>query len=70
MHYNTTSGTPETPEFVVFFSELSKTVVPISNGQIAVPSNVTGLVYAIVTSCESEVTDKTIVAGPAVLIFD
>ena len=55
----------------MFYSGLSKTFVPIDNkGQVAVPRNMTGRVYAVATTSGSEVTDKTLIAGPATLEFD
>lgn len=48
----------------MFYSGLSKTVVPIDGkGQVAVPANISGQVYAVAT------LNKTIVAGPAILLF-
>ena len=55
----------------MFYSGLSKAVVPIDEkGQVAVPANMTGHVYAVATSSGTEATDKTILAGPAILSFD
>lgn len=55
----------------MFYSGLSKAIVPInSKGQVAVPANMSGRVYAIATSSETEVTDETMFAGPATLVFD
>ena len=55
----------------MFYSALSVTSVPVDgNGQVAVPANISGRVYAIATSSETEVTDKTILTSPAVLLFE
>jgi hypothetical protein len=68
VHHGSNSGSAK---FIVFYSGLSETFVPIDgNGQVAVPANMSGHVYAVGTSSGTEVTDKTIVAGPAVLLFD
>ena len=54
-------------KFIVFYSGLSETFVRIdSKGYVAVPANMTGHVYAVGSTSGTEVTDKTIVAGPAV----
>jgi len=57
------------PKFIVFYSGLSETFVSISKGQVVVPANISGQVYAVATSSGTEVTDATIVAGPVILSF-
>ena len=60
--HDSTSGSPK---YVVFYSGPSETFVPINNkGQVAVPANMTGRVYAVATTSGTEVTDKTIFARP------
>lgn len=53
----------------MFYSGLSKTFVPIVNRQVVVPANISGQVYAVATLSGTKATDKTIVAGPAILSF-
>jgi hypothetical protein len=58
-------------KFIVFYSGFSEIFVPVDGkGHVAVPANMTGHVYAVGSSSGTEVTDKTIVAGPAVLLFN
>ncbi|KAF8954007.1 ferritin-like domain-containing protein [Flammula alnicola] len=59
-----------TPTFIAFFSGLDKTFVPITNGEVAVPEGLSGQVYAMATTSGTEATDDTIVAGPAILLFE
>jgi hypothetical protein len=55
----------------VFYYGLSKIFVPIDDeGQVAVPANMSGRVYAVASSSGTEVTDKIVVAGPATYYFD
>jgi hypothetical protein len=57
--------------FVVFLFGLGQNFVPIdSEGNVAVPANLTGQVYGIATSSGTELTDSTTVAGPALLLFE
>lgn len=63
--YNgTTSGV-----FLSLFTGLSTYSLPLSSGSATLPSNLTGTVYAVVSSNDTAVTDDTIVAGPAILLF-
>lgn len=39
-------------------------------GQVAIPANLTGRVYAVATKSGTEVTEKTISAQPVTLMFD
>lgn len=56
--------------FVVFLFGLEKNFVPIDGeGQVAVPANLTGQVYAIATSSGTDLVDSTTVAGPTILLF-
>ena len=65
VHHNSTS---ESPNHVVFYNGPSETFVPIDNkGQVAVPANMTGRVYAVATTSGTEVTNKTMFARPIVL---
>ena len=55
----------------MFYSGPLEIFVPIdSKGQVAVPANMTGRVYAVATTSGTEVTDKTIFARPITLVFD
>ncbi|KIJ60862.1 hypothetical protein HYDPIDRAFT_31909 [Hydnomerulius pinastri MD-312] len=67
--YNATS--PSGTQCIAFLSGLNSTIVPIgSNNTITIPSNLQGVVFAIVTTSNSTVTDADTVAGPAFLSFD
>lgn len=55
--------------FLSLFTGLSTYSLPLSGGSATLPSNLTGTVYAVVSSNGTAVTDDTIVAGPAILLF-
>jgi len=59
-----------TPTHIVFFTGLDKIFVPITDGEVEVPKNLSGQVYALATSSGTEATDSTTVAGPAILLFE
>ena len=64
-------STSAAPTYIVFYSALSQTFVPIDDqGKVAVPANISGQAYAVATSSGTEATDETIVAGPAILLFE
>jgi len=64
-------STSADPTFIVFYFGLSQTFVPIDGqGKVAVPANLSEQVYAVATSSGTEATDKTIIAGPAILLFE
>jgi hypothetical protein len=54
----------------VFFTGLDKIFVPITGGEIEVPKNLSGQVYALATSSGTEAIDSTTVAGPTILLFE
>jgi hypothetical protein len=55
---------------IAFIFGLTPTFVPIQDGTVLVPANVSGQVYAIATSSGSDASDSSTVAGPAVLLFE
>jgi len=65
LHFN---GTGAGDSFVLF-TGLSSYALPITNGTATLPSNLTGTVYGVVSSNATSVTDDTILAGPAILLF-
>lgn len=66
VHFDSNSGV--SPKYVVFYNGLSEIFVPIdSKGQVAVPADITGRVYAVATTSGTEVTNETISARPIVL---
>ncbi|KAJ3504264.1 hypothetical protein NLJ89_g8028 [Agrocybe chaxingu] len=71
-HATSVEKTPATSPatHVSFFTGLDKIFVPITNGQILVPEGLSGTVYAVATKSGEEATDDTIIAGPAVLLFE
>lgn len=60
----TTSGV-----YMIFYSGLSQTAVPINGGKVNIPSGLTGTVYAIVSTNSTAPTDDTTVAGPSIFEF-
>ncbi|KAG5643317.1 hypothetical protein DXG03_001201 [Asterophora parasitica] len=56
--------------FAVFLFGLGQEVVPIRNGRVIIPKNLAGQVYALISTSSSGVTDRTTVAGPALLQFE
>ncbi|KAF9456181.1 ferritin-like domain-containing protein [Collybia nuda] len=57
--------------FAAFLSGFDAQFAPLgSDGNVTLPSNLTGQAYAFVTTSDTIITDDTIVAGPAVLFFN
>jgi len=52
------------PEYIVFFSGLEQIFVPVDNGQVAIPANLSGLTFGVATSSGTTVSVDTILAGP------
>jgi hypothetical protein len=59
-----------TATHIAFFTGLKPIFVPIENGTVLLPQNVSGQVYAIATSSESDSSDDSTVAGPAIMLFE
>lgn len=59
-----------TATHIAFIFGLTPTFVPIQDGTVLVPANVSGQVYAIATSSGSDASDSSTVAGPAILLFE
>jgi hypothetical protein len=55
---------------IAFIFGLTPIYVPIQDGTVIVPANVSGQVYAIATSSGSDSSDNKTVAGPAILLFE
>ncbi|KAF8069907.1 ferritin-like domain-containing protein [Lyophyllum atratum] len=51
-------------------NSLEQEVVPVRGGRVTIPKDVKGQVYAIITTSEEGATDRTTVAGPAILQFE
>ena len=64
--YNNTSSSNST-QYLAFFHGLNTTVVDITSNQATIPSELQGLVFAVVTTNNTDVEDSNIVAGPAAL---
>ncbi|PPQ76187.1 hypothetical protein CVT26_009361 [Gymnopilus dilepis] len=64
------SKSSQTPTHIAFFTGLDKVFVPIENGQVAVPQNLSGQVYAVATASATDASDEAVVAGPAILLFE
>ncbi|KAG5636089.1 hypothetical protein H0H81_009137 [Sphagnurus paluster] len=56
--------------FAVFLFGLGQQVVPIRNGKVTIPRNLAGQVYAIISTSSTGATDRSTVAGPALLQFE
>jgi len=48
----------------VLFSGLQQIFVPVENGQVAMPANLSGLTFAVATSSGTIVSVDTVLAGP------
>ena len=55
--------------YVAFFSGLDKTFVQVTDGQVTIPGDLKGTVYAVATNNATAATDDTTIAGPAILAF-
>ena len=56
--------------YIAFYYELQTIFVAIDQGQVTVPAELSGQVYAVATTNGTEVTDDNTVAGPAILLFE
>lgn len=57
-------------QYVAFISGLNTTFAPIDSNQTAtIPINLQGLVFAVITTDNTILSDETIIAGPATLQF-
>ena len=68
VQFTPSSNVPAT--HIAFLFGLTPTFVPIQDGTVLVPANVSGQVYAIATSSGSDASDNSTVAGPAILLFE
>jgi len=59
-----------TATHIAFVFALTPIFVAIENGNVLVPENLSGQVYAIATSSATELSDSTTVAGPAPMLFE
>ncbi|KAF9483116.1 hypothetical protein BDN70DRAFT_963100 [Pholiota conissans] len=55
---------------IAFYTGLNVIPVPIQDGSVVVPADVDGTVYAVAITSDSDANDSTIVAGPAILLFE
>ena len=55
--------------YVAFFSGLDKSFVQVTDGQVTIPGDLKGTVYAVATNNATAATDDTTIAGPAILAF-
>lgn len=62
---------PKNATHIAFLTGLSQIFVPIINGTVLLPQNVSGQVYAVATNTSGpSVTDSTIAAGPVIMLFE
>ena len=66
----TPSSSDVTATHIAFIFGLTPTFVPIQDGTVLVPANVSGQVYAIATSNGYDASDSSTVAGPAIMLFE
>jgi len=62
------TGVPAT--HIAFIFGLTPIFVPIMDGSVVIPANVSGQVYAIATSNGYDASDSSTVAGPAIMLFE
>ncbi len=64
-------GSPSgTDHYVAFYGGLDPVFVKVDKDkQCVVPANLSGLVYAVLTTTQDVVTDQNTVAGPALMFF-
>ena len=55
---------------IAFIFGLTPIFVPIQDGTVVIPANVSGQVYAIATSNGCDASDSSTVAGPAIMLFE
>jgi hypothetical protein len=56
--------------FAGFLAGIGSFFAPINDeGKVKIPEHLIGTVYVVVTSSGSELTDETIIAGPAIARF-
>ena len=65
----TPSSSDVTATHITFIFGLAPTFVSIQDRTVLVPANVSGQVYAIATSSDSDASDMSTVAGPAILLL-
>ncbi|KAG8759067.1 hypothetical protein FRC12_009858 [Ceratobasidium sp. 428] len=55
--------------YMAFFTGLTTEFAPIQKGEVTIPKDLMGTVYAVVTTDNKTVNDDNTVAGPAILMF-
>ncbi|KAG8767367.1 hypothetical protein FRC12_006300 [Ceratobasidium sp. 428] len=55
--------------YMAFFTRLTTEFAPIQKGEVTIPKDLMGTVYAVVTTDNKTVNDDNTVAGPAILMF-
>lgn len=66
----TYNGTANGTLYAAFFTGLTQEFAALDNGTATLPSNLTGVVYAVISTNGTFADDRSIVAGPAILNFD
>lgn len=70
LNFEATAVAPGTKLFAVFFTGLNKIFVPLEDGKAAVPKDILGTVYIVISKSGSKADDGDIVAGPTMLRFE
>jgi hypothetical protein len=68
--FNSTNTSSGTQLYAAFFTGLSQEIAPIQDGNVTIPADLRGQVYAVVSTNGTMANDDTIVAGPAILQFE
>lgn len=61
---------PSKATHIAFLTGRTPIFVPIQDGNVTFPDNVSGQVYAVATSSGTDASDNSTLAGPAILLFE
>jgi hypothetical protein len=67
---NYPNSSTDTGTYAAFFTGLTQVFVPITNGMFTIPASLQGTTYVVITSANGTVSDDSILAGPAVVVFN
>ncbi|KAG5637044.1 hypothetical protein H0H81_005995 [Sphagnurus paluster] len=65
----TSTADASTPLYAVYFTGLSQISSPIKGGKTTIPKGLQGVVYAVISTSDTNANDQNIIAGPAILDF-
>lgn len=58
------------PLYVAFLSGLTQEKVPIKDGNVTIPSDLRGQVYAVLSKGKEAVDDLSILAGAVIMVYE